>query len=151
VLTGVYYGKHAPYLPVLYTWDDAKRMFSHMAAWPEEPFTGNGIAAGGGCMLVRRKVFDRLSHLREIVAERGNPSKHALPESVFGKPFDRIPEFTMSEDLSFYFRCMLAGIKCWVHPGVTCGHLRVVPTTSVDFARSAEHHPTSRVQLELAR
>jgi len=147
VLTGLYYQKKPPYLPVIYTWNDRTQLFEHMASWPGEVFRVDG--AGGGCLLVRRGVFGQLARLREIVAERGSPSERPIPASAFGQPFDRIPEWEMSEDLSFFYRCYLAGIKVWAHPGVVCHHLTSQEIGPTHFAETSACLPKSEVKLEV--
>ena len=142
VLTGVYYARNEPHYPILYQWSEEREVFHHLATWPNDPFTMPGLGAGGGCMLIRRSVFDRLA----AFAAQMPMARYASTWQNYA-PFNRIPEIEMSEDLSFYYRCMLVGIKVWCHPGVQCGHLRMADVSGIDFARYSECMPKTPIQM----
>lgn len=116
VLSAVYQFKSLPYLPVLYQWiqlPDGKQGLQPMATWPRDARALQIGSAGGGCLFVRRKVFDRIvSELKE-------------------QPFDRRDGF--SEDHSFFLRCRLLEIKCYAAMQVHSNHLRIAPVTLSDL------------------
>jgi hypothetical protein len=113
VLTGIYCFKNAPYSPVLYCWNEERERTEIIGDWDNE--VGAEIfeigSAGGGCLLVRRRVFERISN------ELGD------------KPFDRMPaknwkSATHGEDHSFFRRLHKLGIKAYCAPQVHAYHLR---------------------------
>jgi len=131
VLSGIYYQKKPPYMPVLFALNEQAELFQHLSDWPNRPFTTTGIGVGGGCLLVRRSVFERLAE--EFPGEA---------------PFDRIPALDMSEDLSFCHRCHRAGIPVWVHPGIEPGHLHTREVGAADFAPAKASLPQQRISME---
>lgn len=118
VLSGLYLLKAPPYAPVWYM-QNAEGALSWMGDWqaPE----GGGLylvplaAAGGGCLLVRRRVFQR------IEAEL-----HEQPFTHRG---------AMSEDHSFASRCRDLQIPIYGCPAIESPHL------SVRSIVRAEHRP----------
>lgn len=113
VVTGIYQYKGPPYSPVLYTWDDKQENFLPLGAWdPEQPLF-QVAAAGAGCLLVRRSVFDRI--------------KTELHEG----PFDIIPP--CSEDLSFFKRLQRLGIPVFCDSRIEVNHLHLQPITLEDY------------------
>lgn len=131
VLTGLYLLKHPPHYPVLYEWMDgtdpeAKHpLLRQVTGWT----LGKGFlevgSAGGGCLFVRRAVFD------------------AMREEFGGMPFDRIPPY--SEDHSFFLRCRKLGIKAWAATHIESPHLRTVQVTSADMPPPPAHWPAMEV------
>lgn len=110
VLSGLYQLKGSPYSPVAWVNDRQP-----IALLPEPVPTLITInSAGGGCLFVRRSVFDRL-------AERF-PGVGA---------FDRIG--IQSEDHSFFQRCQEASIPCYLAPLIHSAHLRVHPVMMTDL------------------
>ena len=106
VLSGIYPYKTNPTIPVL-SMVDKNGSGSPIIAWdPDQELIEFG-AAGAGCLLVRRTVFDRIA------------------SELFEKPFDRIG--SRGEDFSFFARCKRLGISCWCAPRVRFGHLDYVP------------------------
>ncbi|MEM3040421.1 MAG: glycosyltransferase [Nitrososphaerota archaeon] len=107
VLVGAYTSKSPPYVPILYVWSDDVG-FQHIGK-----MEGAGIyridAAGAGCLMARRHVFDRI---RDELGEA---------------PFSRTPPF--GEDMSFFLRLKKLGIGVWVDPSIECHHLEVRPTS----------------------
>ena len=129
IITGLYYQKGPPYLPVLFRWllpqpltpSPAGRGGRDGGAQFISGFNDDTLlkvdAAGAGCLLVRRRVFDR------IALELG--------EEPF-TPFDGY-----SEDLSFFKRCQRLGIEAWCHPAVEMEHLRTAAVTRQDHNQAA--------------
>lgn len=113
VLTGVYRFKTPPHYPLVYEWlPNASGEGEHLQqiiGWN----VGAGFleigSAGGGCLFVRRSVFDRI---RDELGE---------------EPFDRIPPW--SEDHSFFYRLRKLDIKAFVATHIESHHLRIVPVT----------------------
>ncbi len=117
VLTGAYVSKTPPHIPILYTLDDTGAV-RILANW--DPPTDSGpyllpiAAAGGGCLLVRRRVFDRM-----------RTDLNESPFSIRG---------AFSEDHSFFDRCRTLGIKTYCCPAIESHHLRTVPVGLADRA-----------------
>lgn len=101
VLTGLYRYKDKPCTPVLYCWD--KGRLRPIGQPPRSPIF-EVAAAGGGCLLVRRRVFERIAN------ELGEP------------PFDRVHPH--SEDLSFFYRLRRLGIPAYCDQRIELGHLK---------------------------
>ena len=114
VLSGVYLLKNPPHLPVLYEWVDlnGSEALQPLATFPPECEVLQIGSAGGGCLLVRRRVFERMA------------------DELHEGPFDRIKPY--SEDHSFFVRCRRLGIPCWAALKVECHHLRTAPLAVAD-------------------
>lgn len=112
VLTGVYYQKQAPFMPLLYRMrEDEDQTFQMLTDFPRDmPF--RVAAAGAGCLLIRNEVLARI--------------ERELGEG----PFDIRHPF--SEDLSFFRRLMDLEIEVWCDPRVATRHLRTVEVTDED-------------------
>lgn len=120
VLTGLYPYKRPPHSPVLYV--RADDLYAPVGSWrPVDPAQELGLfrvdAAGGGCLLVRRAVFDR------VEAELGEG------------PFDRLRP--LGEDMSFFKRLERLGIPAYCDGRVECPHLAVRAVTMADYDRDA--------------
>lgn len=112
VLTGLYVSKKSPHRPVLFMNVPNGEGYVHVVHWEEnEPFMVD--AAGAGCLLVKRKVFDR------IIGELGQD------------PFDVAHPY--SEDTSFFRRCKTLGIGVWCDPRIQVYHLGITPFSSSDI------------------
>lgn len=128
VLTAVYRYKVPPYLPVLYWWNEELQTFQKVAEVDHSQPLQDIKCSGAGCLLVRRRVFDRIR------------------EEFKCEPFDIWHPF--SEDFSFYRRCIKLGIRTFVAPQIYSAHLRVAPVTNDDYDPSVvqtitvEHQPT---------
>lgn len=115
VLSGVYQLKKPPHVPVLYQWVNVggEIGLQPMARWPKEARVVSIGSAGGGCLFVRRTVFDQLA-----------------AEFKCG-PFDKVKSF--SEDHSFFWRLRELGIKAYAAMNIHSNHLRVAPVTFEDL------------------
>lgn len=103
VLTGIYCYKAAPHLPILYCMNEETERHEVIGDWDRTLEMFQVSSSGGGCLLVRRRVFER------IVAE--------LKEN----PFARING--MGEDHSFHDRLRRLKIPAFCAWKVETGHL----------------------------
>lgn len=121
VLSAVYQMKRQPHVPVLFQWirkaEDDSVGLQPLATWPKEAKLIQIGSAGGGCLFVRRSVFDKIS-------------KEYKDEG----PFDKIHPY--SEDHSFFLRCRQVGVKAYAAMQIHCNHLRVAPVTFDDLDTS---------------
>lgn len=101
VLTGVYFQRGEPFMPVLWRVDE-KGDLTFLSGLPRSQIIAVD-AAGAGCLLVRRRVFER------IASELGEA------------PFDPFEGY--SEDIAFFLRLRRLGIQAWAHTGVELKHL----------------------------
>ena len=103
VLCGRYHYKEPPYTPVLYQHMEGE--FKNIVSWGNEKIKLLPIgAAGAGCLMIRRSVFQKL-------------------HEQFGElPFSICAPYT-TDDFSFFERCRKAGIKCWSAVQVEAKHL----------------------------
>jgi len=117
VLTGLYCSRHPPYHPVLMTRvGDQVQWLGDWDRHPAHPTLLMPIgSAGAGCLLVHRRVFDRI--------------RADLNEN----PFEIRKCF--SEDNSFFDRLHQLGIPAYCCPAIEAPHLRTVPV------RLADYHP----------
>jgi len=111
VLSGLYRFKKEPYTPVAYKrnphLDDR---LQPIAVYDKECKAIEIDAAGGGCLFVRRCVFDRIdAELHEL-------------------PFSQILE--LSEDHSFFSRCKRLEIRAFLSLQIESEHLTYCPVTS---------------------
>jgi len=131
VVVGVYPYKSFPHYPILYVWNEELQGFEVMGSWDRSMNLIEIGSAGGGTLLVRKRVFDRIeSELKE-------------------KPFDRLPlhpnapgEGTFGEDHSFFMRLRRLGIKAYCAWQVQAGHLKYEPVALATHYRikPALHH-----------
>ncbi len=119
VLSAVYQMKNPPHVPVLFQWVGDPKGLQPMAVWPKEARVLQIGSSGGGCLFVRRSVFDRL----------------ATAYPTFGA-FDKVHPF--SEDHSFFLRCFEQKISCYAAMHIHANHLRVVPVTEDDLPKDGE-------------
>jgi 2-polyprenyl-3-methyl-5-hydroxy-6-metoxy-1,4-benzoquinol methylase len=109
IVTGIYFTKGAPYLPVIKKLDLQAGCYNIYTQWGNEPFEVDG--AGMGFMLIKRKVVEALKQ----------------PICTWDGGF--------SEDLNF---CLKAkkdfGFRIWAHPKINLGHIGQMIITSVNWA-----------------
>jgi Glycosyl transferase family 21 len=102
VLSGLYRYKAPPYFGLAYRWQEDGKGFTPFPFDLNQPLVPIDCA-GGGCLMVRRRVFDRIRN------------------ELGCQPFDIM--HPLSEDFSFFKRCMDLGIKCWLAPQIQSWHL----------------------------
>lgn len=103
VVAGIYPFKKAPSCPVLFLYNPETDRHDAIIDWDRSCELFEFSGGGAGCLLIRRRVFDR------IAAE--------LKE----RPFDII--HPLGEDNSFFARIRKLGIKAMCAWRVECGHL----------------------------
>lgn len=133
VVTGLYRYKSPPYAPVLYCWGDplkGQKKLLKMAAWPSDCDLLTVDAAGAGCLLVRRRVFDRI---RDELGEN---------------PFDTTTEL-QGEDIAFFDRLRRLGIRSWVDTRVHSLHLTWHPIEESDWNPDVLGEPELREQYAM--
>lgn len=106
VLSGLYHYKGAPHPPVWFM-RKPDGSLGHLGKWdvPEgqRRYLVPLASAGGGCLLVRRRVFERIA------------------EKLHEPPFAH--RGTFSEDHSFFDRCRELGIQAYGAPHIESPHL----------------------------
>ena len=110
IVTGIYFTKGAPHLPVIKKLDMDAGCYNIFVEWSNKPFEVDG--AGLGFMLISRKVLEAMKQ----------------------------PLFTwdggFSEDLNF---CLKAkkdhGFRIWAHPGIKLGHIGNSTITNFDYMK----------------
>jgi len=113
VLTGLYQLKAPPYLPCIYQWNEDTQGFLFVAGWDKGATLIPVDCAGAGCLMVRRRVFDRI--------------RNDLGEN----PFDVMSPW--SEDFSFFVRLKKLGIKSFCAPQIESNHLISKAITIADY------------------
>lgn len=109
VLTGIYSYKREPHYPVLYLYNPETERHEVIARWDRSSEIFQVHSAGAGCLLVRRRVFER------ITAQLGE------------NPFDRLG--SKGEDHSFFTRLRRLGVKAYCAWKVEAQHLEYVGIT----------------------
>jgi 2-polyprenyl-3-methyl-5-hydroxy-6-metoxy-1,4-benzoquinol methylase len=108
IVTGIYFTKGAPHLPVIKKLDLDAGCYNIFVEWGNTPFEVDG--AGMGFMLISRKVLEAMKQ----------------PMCTWDGGF--------SEDLNF---CLKAkkdfGFKIWAHPGIKLGHIGNKVVTNFDY------------------
>lgn len=113
VLTGVYVYKHPPHYPVLYRCNKATDKFEIIGDFDRSSEIFRVDGAGAGVLLVRRRVFERITtELRE-------------------SPFDRSD--LKGEDFSFFRRLMRLNIPTWCAWKIQVQHLEIKGFGLEDF------------------
>jgi len=113
VLTGIYQFKKPPYSPVLYAITDEKELSRPIATWDRTVPVFTVDAAGAGCLMVKRKIYNRVN------------------DELGEEPFTRIDGF--SEDHSFFKRLHTLGIKLYCDQRIQCNHLIMRPIELDDY------------------
>ena len=117
-LTAIYHSRLPPYRPVLYHWNKEDSGCIQVLDWDKKAKIFQVDSCGGGCLLVKRQVFERIyTELKE-------------------EPFAIIPPF--SEDHSFFRRLKKLGIKSYCAPAIQSAHLATRPITSDQYVDRAE-------------
>jgi GT2 family glycosyltransferase len=118
ILTGLYVYKTQPGIPTLYMYNSETGRHEHIGKIPEESEIFEVDSAGGGCLLVRKAVYER------IVTELYQP------------PFEMTAPY--GEDHSFFLRARKLGYKCYCAWKVQASHL--------DYSR-VRYQPDSTLDL----
>lgn len=115
VISGIYQYKHPPHMPIATIWAQEGEIgpCQQLQSWnPKADILEVGTVPGG-CLLVKRDVFDR------ILKETGN------------NPFDMVPG--LSEDYSFCKRLKDLGIPVHLTTKVECHHIIQSLLSIVDY------------------
>lgn len=115
VLTSLYQYKAPPHSPVVYAWEEKIKSYAPIGSWDSDADIFEIGSAGAGCLLVRRKVFERIRQTKE-------------------GPFDILPPY--SEDHSFFERLRKLDIKAYCCPHIEVNHLKVHPLSLEDYRRN---------------
>jgi hypothetical protein len=119
VLTGMYVYKSPPHYPVLYVHNHETKRDERVADWDRNSEVFQIDSAGGGCLFVRRNVFER------ITAE------------LCVNAFERIG--VKGEDHSFFARLQELKIKAWCAWKIEVQHLEYLGLTpSANFRPERE-------------
>lgn len=115
VLSGVYNFKSPPHAPLLFLFHKSGRIVP-LGDWTPNAEIYEMGSAGAGCLMVRKKVFDRI--------------KEKLNEG----PFD--VTHPMSEDHSFFDRLRRLKIKAYFNPNIEVHHLAYKHLKLEDYDKS---------------
>jgi 2-polyprenyl-3-methyl-5-hydroxy-6-metoxy-1,4-benzoquinol methylase len=108
IVTGIYFTKGAPHLPVIKKLDLDAGCYNIFVEWGNQPFEVDG--AGMGFMLISRKVLE------------------TMKQPLFSW------DAGFSEDLNFCLRAKKDhGFKIWAHPGIKLGHIGNKIITNFDY------------------
>ena len=125
VVTGLYLMKSGPPLPTLWRLPDGKSP-EQLAGWQKGEVL-EVDCAGGGCLLVRNRVFDRI-----------RDELHEEPFSTKEYPH------VIGEDFAFFRRLRKLGIKAVCDTRIECHHLQVKPLRMwADYDPDASDLPTA--------
>ena len=123
IVTGIYFTKSAPHLPVIKKLDLKAGCYNIFMEWGNEPFEIDG--AGLGFMLIPRYVLEKMKQ----------------PICTWDGGF--------SEDLNF---CLKAkkdlGFRIWAHPKIKVGHITTKVVTSFDWVQ--QHKPSVKAYIREA-
>lgn len=107
VLVAPYVYKSSPHPPVIYGYNPKKKTKYIIGDWDKNADLVPLRSAGAGCLLVRKKVFDKI-----------NLKLHQSPFDIY---FDK--NTPLSEDHSFFERCWKVKIPVYFSPSITVRHL----------------------------
>lgn len=134
LVSGLYFMRRAPHLPVAY--EEVQDPAYRDKFWPVSSYPDQGVreiaAAGMGCVLVKREVFDAVPRPwfawrpitrlpdSDVVSldahDAAGDSRRALEDHT---PDER----TIGEDLWFFTQARRQGYQALLHGGVKCGHI----------------------------
>lgn len=134
VLSGLYQFKVPPHSPVSFMWNEQAQCFVMLGKWEGDGEILRVGGGGGGCLMVRRSVFDR------IRTELNEQPFECLPMPLASPPRN------FSEDQSFFVRCMRLGIGVYLAVNVRANHLRISPVTWKDYP--IDQMSMSRVKMD---
>jgi len=103
ILTGLYAYKSNPSIPTLYMFNEETGRHEPIGNWDQNSDVFQVDSAGGGCLLVRRNVFEK------IITD------------IKQSPFEMIPPY--GEDHSFFMRARKCGFKAYCAWKVQAAHL----------------------------
>jgi hypothetical protein len=107
IICGVYCHRTPPNSPVLYQWNADETGLEPIGDWDRDAKLIQVGSAGGGALLVRRSVYQRIR------------------DELKCMPFDILPPF--GEDHSFFKRCRMLGIPVYAAPTIEARHLEIRP------------------------
>lgn len=103
VVSAIYPYKNQPTIPVMSAFNEDTKTGQNIIDWDRSFELFKFYAGGGGCLLVRRRVFDRI--------------EKELHETAFSR------RGAKGEDFSFFDRCRELNIDCWCAWRIDVGHL----------------------------
>lgn len=109
VMIAPYVYKSEPHPPVMYGYNKRTKAKYIVGDWDEKAELIRIKGAGAGCLLVRKKVFDKI--------------KFKLNQSPFDIYFEN-GTTPLSEDHSFFERCWKLKIPVYFSPQITVKHLK---------------------------
>lgn len=136
VITGAYLHRAPPFGPTLWMFADNSGTPKQLAAWPEVggPDGTQAIqvdVAGAGCLLVKKRVFQRI--------------RDELNEEPFStKEFDGV----VGEDFAFFRRLYRLGIVAVCDPRIECHHVYLKPLSIKNDYDRDNVGPVSEVHMK---
>jgi hypothetical protein len=112
VVTGIYQFKSPPHSPALYHFNGDTERYEHIGGWDQKLELFQVDSAGAGCLLIRRRVLERIRDELKV------------------NPFVRVGQ--KGEDHSFFTRVKELGIKAHCAWRVQAGHLAYKPIALSD-------------------
>jgi hypothetical protein len=168
LVSGLYYGKNPPHNPIAYYLHNGAVTPVDMVRKWEKGEIIPVDAAGMGCMLTHRSVYEDIQknyevfqipggglftiHKNDILGDldkkhehdgkmyKGQLRQRAIKPTLANM---RFPFFMVSylrtEDLFFFDMARRVGHSVWLDTSVECGHLRNVPYTGADYRNEHGH------------
>ena len=130
IVSGLYFMRKMPHLPVAYY--EVKDPNNKGKFWSLDSFPENALieidAAGQGCVLIKREVYDSIPkpYYAWRDAYTDSDGNYNLTEEGVKVVEDRdrpSEDKSMGEDLYFFTKCRLHGYKILLDTGVLCGHV----------------------------
>lgn len=119
VLVGLYLYKGTPHPPVAYIYDPKTKEKRILGDWQKDADLIPLRSAGGGCLMVRRSVYDKIKDTGEAPFDIYMDGKSAL-----------------SEDHSFYERCWKLKIPIYASQDIWVNHLIYKELKEKDYDKS---------------
>lgn len=110
VVCGLYAYKLPPHYPVLYCWNGDTDKYEVVGDWDHSLDLIEAGSAGGGALLCRRRVFDRI--------------RECLGEEPFTRSVSDVHGGLFGEDHSFFARLRKVGMKGYCAWKVQAGHIK---------------------------
>lgn len=119
VVTGIYHGRHPPYEPKIFAFDEATDSYFHILKWPDKGSLFPVHGCGFGCVYTSRKALELTTRVEQQPTHVDPTTGDKITRDV--TYWFKFAKF--SEDLTWCANARAEGLTIWCNPNVVAGHL----------------------------